>query len=168
MEALVLNILSKMHLGCKFQAMRINLIYFTLLWAFFFSTEVFGKVKIRESDIRRITKMGSYKVRQGRYFPDIFRSHKYYIIHFAEKCLFIPSYGRCKKHIAVYGYNIITNRCSEFTYSGCGGNPNRFMTDSQCRNTCYVVPARKTVSEPDYYADDGVTEPMQVDEEDDY
>lgn len=73
-----------------------------------------------------------------------------------------------QKHIAVYGYNIITNRCSEFTYSGCGGNPNRFMTDSQCRNTCYVVPARKTVSEPDYYADDGVTEPMQVDEEDDY
>ncbi|XP_033165760.1 kunitz-type serine protease inhibitor homolog beta-bungarotoxin B6 chain [Drosophila mauritiana] len=138
-----------MHLECKFQAMRFNLIYFTLLWAFFCTTEVFGKVKLLESDIRHITKLGNYKVRQ-------------------ERCMFLTRYGPCKKKIVVYGYNIVTNRCSEFLYSGCGGNPNRFTTDSQCRNTCYVVPVRKPVSVPDYYADDDVTEPMPEDEPYDY
>ncbi|EDW98135.1 uncharacterized protein Dyak_GE23958 [Drosophila yakuba] len=127
-----------------------NLIYFMLLWGFLCTTQVHGKGKMRDLDVRHVTKFGSYKVRQ-------------------EKCLFIPSYGACKNHIRVYGYSIITNRCTEYVYSGCGGNPNRFATDSQCRNTCYVVPARNTVSEPDYYADDDeVTEPMPVSYTDDY
>uniref|UniRef100_A0A6P4ETS9 Tissue factor pathway inhibitor-like n=1 Tax=Drosophila rhopaloa TaxID=1041015 RepID=A0A6P4ETS9_DRORH len=75
----------------------------------------------------------------------------------------LPSYGTCKRFIKVFGYNLMTNRCTEYIYSGCGGNPNRFATDSQCRNTCFVVRKRVTVSEPDYYEDEDATEAIQID-----
>ncbi|KAH8356333.1 hypothetical protein KR084_002791, partial [Drosophila pseudotakahashii] len=66
-------------------------------------------------------------------------------------CMFTPSYGTCKRAIKVYGYNMMTNRCSEYLYSGCGGNPNRFATQYECRNTCVV--GKTTRKEIDYYQD---------------
>ncbi|XP_017128927.1 kunitz-type serine protease inhibitor B3 [Drosophila elegans] len=122
--------------------MWINLTFLALLCGFFCSTNVYGRVAKPNISVKRLTKIGGFRINQ-------------------ELCLFTPSYGTCKKFIRVFGYNLMTNRCTEYLYSGCGGNPNRFATDSQCRNACFVVPKRITVSEPDYYADEEVTEPIR-------
>ncbi|XP_039491211.1 uncharacterized protein LOC120451517 isoform X1 [Drosophila santomea] len=39
-----------------------NLIYFMLLWGFFCTTQVHGKGKMRDLDVRHVTKFGSYKL----------------------------------------------------------------------------------------------------------
>ncbi|KQS52440.1 early lactation protein [Drosophila erecta] len=125
-----------------------KLIYLMLLWGFFCTTKVHGKRKMRDLEVRRITIFGSHRVRQ-------------------EKCLFIPSYGTCKKNIVVYGYSIVTNRCTDYFYSGCGGNPNRFATYDECRTVCYVAPVKKNITQPDYYENDEVTEQITSNETDD-
>ncbi|KAJ8707067.1 hypothetical protein PYW08_011201 [Mythimna loreyi] len=36
-----------------------------------------------------------------------------------------------------YGYDRNSANCVQFTYTGCGGNTNRFSTYNQCLTTCY-------------------------------
>ncbi|KAH8278802.1 hypothetical protein KR018_009785, partial [Drosophila ironensis] len=82
-------------------------------------------------------------------------------ISFAEKCLFTPKYGPCKKHFKVFAYDLMTNRCVQFIYSGCGGNPNRFATENECRTHCFVVEVQKAETEDDYDYD--TTESIRYD-----
>ena len=35
-----------------------------------------------------------------------------------------------------YGYNKETEKCEEFTFGGCKGNENSFMSIEECSNTC--------------------------------
>lgn len=35
-----------------------------------------------------------------------------------------------------YGYNQETEQCEEFTYGGCRGNRNAFMSMEECVNSC--------------------------------
>ncbi|CAM6004272.1 unnamed protein product [Sphagnum balticum] len=35
-----------------------------------------------------------------------------------------------------YYYNMGTGQCMTFTYSGCGGNGNNFLTSSACQQAC--------------------------------
>ncbi|XP_016989145.2 papilin [Drosophila rhopaloa] len=118
--------------------------FLVLLCGFFCRTVECKRGTTPTIHVRRLTRIGGFDILQ-------------------ERCLFTPSYGTCKKFIKVFGYNLMTNRCTEYIYSGCGGNPNRFATDSQCRNTCFVVRKRVTVSEPDYYEDEDATEAIQID-----
>ncbi|KAH8326728.1 hypothetical protein KR067_012343, partial [Drosophila pandora] len=77
---------------------------------------------------------------------------------FLEKCLFTPKYGPCKKRYKVFAYDLMTNRCVQFYYSGCGGNPNRFATENECRTTCYVVETDKTEIYDDNYEYEDTTQ----------
>ncbi|KAJ8704597.1 hypothetical protein PYW07_011785 [Mythimna separata] len=36
-----------------------------------------------------------------------------------------------------YGYDRNSARCIQFTYSGCGGNTNRFSNYNRCLTTCF-------------------------------
>ncbi|EDV44001.1 uncharacterized protein Dana_GF18766 [Drosophila ananassae] len=83
-----------------------------------------------------------------------------------EKCLFTPKYGPCKKRYKVFAYDLMTNRCVQFYYSGCGGNPNRFATENECRTTCYVVETDKTEIYDDNYEYEDTTQANK--DEDDY
>ncbi|EDV99038.1 kunitz-type serine protease inhibitor 2 [Drosophila grimshawi] len=56
----------------------------------------------------------------------------------APQCLFMADIGPCNGSIRVFGYDYLTNRCVHYFYGGCGGNPNRFATRSECMKTCYV------------------------------
>lgn len=57
---------------------------------------------------------------------------------YAAQCLYMADAGPCDAKIRVFGYDYVSNRCVHFYYSGCGGNPNRFATRSECMETCYV------------------------------
>ncbi|XP_017046378.1 early lactation protein [Drosophila ficusphila] len=116
--------------------MRISLTFWALLCALFWATEVNGAKKRKKDNIRasRIDKVGGLEILQ-------------------EKCLFIPSYGTCKKFIKVFGYDYMSNRCTEFMYSGCGGNPNRFPSEITCRNVCFVNTKSEFEEAPDYYSE---------------
>nr|XP_016927039.2 kunitz-type serine protease inhibitor PPTI [Drosophila suzukii] len=112
-----------------------NLILCALLCGLFLPTHVDTRKRSptgADINIKRVTKIGSFEIKQ-------------------ERCLFTPSYGTCRKAIKVFGYNLMSNRCLEYLYSGCGGNPNRFASEQKCRAACLVVSKRTTVPAIDYY-----------------
>nr|Q5ZPJ7.1 RecName: Full=Kunitz-type serine protease inhibitor NACI; AltName: Full=Naja atra chymotrypsin inhibitor; Short=ACI; Short=NA-CI; Flags: Precursor [Naja atra]CAE51866.1 chymotrypsin inhibitor [Naja atra]CAE51867.1 chymotrypsin inhibitor precursor [Naja atra] len=51
-------------------------------------------------------------------------------------CELAPSAGSCFAFVPSYYYNQYSNTCHSFTYSGCGGNANRFRTIDECNRTC--------------------------------
>lgn len=38
-----------------------------------------------------------------------------------------------------YAYNKDNGRCESFTYGGCRGNRNNFLTENDCMSTCSIV-----------------------------
>lgn len=42
----------------------------------------------------------------------------------------------CLAKITRWGYDEAAGECVSFTYTGCGGNNNRFDTAQQCKDTC--------------------------------
>ncbi|KAJ8704586.1 hypothetical protein PYW07_011774 [Mythimna separata] len=51
-------------------------------------------------------------------------------------CLEPTDPGRCMFRIPRYTYNSTTGRCERFTWRGCGGNSNNFVTMANCSETC--------------------------------
>ncbi|XP_053405140.1 carboxypeptidase inhibitor SmCI-like [Mercenaria mercenaria] len=51
-------------------------------------------------------------------------------------CFFQNVYGDCDKLRTRYFYDNRLSRCVPFTYSGCGGNENNFLTLRACKKTC--------------------------------
>ncbi|KJH52303.1 Kunitz/Bovine pancreatic trypsin inhibitor domain protein [Dictyocaulus viviparus] len=52
------------------------------------------------------------------------------------RCLLPLMIGTCKETYPAYYFDRSTKSCLPFSYSGCGGNENRFLTLSQCENLC--------------------------------
>ncbi|KAE9421576.1 hypothetical protein Angca_004728, partial [Angiostrongylus cantonensis] len=52
------------------------------------------------------------------------------------RCLLQLAIGTCKETYPAYYFDRPTRSCRPFSYSGCGGNENRFLTLSQCENLC--------------------------------
>ena len=46
------------------------------------------------------------------------------------------SRGICSGSLKMYGYDMKSGECHNFTYSGCAGNSNRFFTLSSCKSVC--------------------------------
>jgi len=44
--------------------------------------------------------------------------------------------GPCRAFVEHYYYNIVSEECEPFTYSGCGGNSNNFHTKDECTQFC--------------------------------
>lgn len=53
-----------------------------------------------------------------------------------ELCSYPPKNGRCKMNITKIFFNPNTNECELFSYSGCGGNANNFMSMRECESKC--------------------------------
>lgn len=51
-------------------------------------------------------------------------------------CTLRLAQGDCHASILSYFYNVDTNACEEFYYTGCGGNENRFNTREECEQQC--------------------------------
>ncbi|KRG03316.1 kunitz-type serine protease inhibitor [Drosophila mojavensis] len=48
----------------------------------------------------------------------------------------VDVYTSCLNSARRWSYNAATNTCIKFTYLGCGGNGNNFLTKSQCLRQC--------------------------------
>uniref|UniRef100_A0A914D7A5 BPTI/Kunitz inhibitor domain-containing protein n=1 Tax=Acrobeloides nanus TaxID=290746 RepID=A0A914D7A5_9BILA len=44
--------------------------------------------------------------------------------------------GPCNRFVTKWFYNKGDGTCNRFHYGGCEGNPNRFETEQQCKQTC--------------------------------
>ncbi|CAK5065084.1 unnamed protein product [Meloidogyne enterolobii] len=53
-----------------------------------------------------------------------------------EMCNLRPDVGKCEGHFDSFYYELATGQCERFTYSGCGGNANRFNSLDECQAVC--------------------------------
>ncbi|XP_039763971.1 boophilin-H2-like [Pararge aegeria] len=51
-------------------------------------------------------------------------------------CRFQYDFGHCNGYNPRWYYDMTTRRCRGFSYSGCGGNFNRFLTQQACATVC--------------------------------
>ncbi|XP_043947574.2 papilin-like [Drosophila biarmipes] len=58
-----------------------------------------------------------------------------------SQCNAPPQAGGCDDRISAWFYDNKFKVCTIFTYSGCGGNGNRFETREKCEKQCRDVPA---------------------------
>ena len=55
--------------------------------------------------------------------------------------MYAPRPGKCRMNITKVFFNPATDACEPFSYSGCGGNANNFMSVAQCEAKCLKKPA---------------------------
>ncbi|CRL07350.1 CLUMA_CG020329, isoform A [Clunio marinus] len=53
-----------------------------------------------------------------------------------DTCQLPADIGNCQTYVAQWYYDTKIKRCRQFYYGGCGGNDNRFATDSECEQRC--------------------------------
>ncbi|XP_045490172.1 kunitz-type serine protease inhibitor A-like [Pieris rapae] len=51
-------------------------------------------------------------------------------------CRLQPDFGRCNSYHPMWFFDLSTRTCKGFSYSGCGGNVNRFDTHQDCVAAC--------------------------------
>ncbi|XP_075991618.1 kunitz-type serine protease inhibitor A-like isoform X2 [Anticarsia gemmatalis] len=51
-------------------------------------------------------------------------------------CRLQPDFGDCTGYHPMFYFDISTRTCRGFSYSGCGGNDNRFTSSQQCIAIC--------------------------------
>ena len=53
-----------------------------------------------------------------------------------EICSIPSEFGLCKANLEHFYYNIVSEECEPFAYSGCGGNKNNFKSRTACTAFC--------------------------------
>jgi hypothetical protein len=51
-------------------------------------------------------------------------------------CAPAPDSGACSGHMLMWYYDNKKNQCTQFRYTGCKGNDNRFYRKQECIDTC--------------------------------
>ncbi|XP_050683283.1 actinia tenebrosa protease inhibitors-like [Leptidea sinapis] len=51
-------------------------------------------------------------------------------------CRLQPDFGQCNGYHPMFYFDLTLRTCRGFSYSGCGGNINRFPTHQDCVTTC--------------------------------
>lgn len=70
--------------------------------------------------------------------------HKYYWMakltnYFIVVCMQSPDHGPCQGFYSRWHFGVDKLTCVQFTYGGCRGNQNNFLTFEECMNSCGVV-----------------------------
>uniref|UniRef100_A0A915JPK8 Papilin n=1 Tax=Romanomermis culicivorax TaxID=13658 RepID=A0A915JPK8_ROMCU len=68
------------------------------------------------------------------------------LVHNESVCRLPMDGGDCDENEVRYYYNFGSRKCEVFTFTGCGGNENKFSTESECYETCFDMP--KLVTPP--------------------
>ncbi|XP_026727686.1 tissue factor pathway inhibitor-like [Trichoplusia ni] len=51
-------------------------------------------------------------------------------------CRYQPEFGDCNSYYPMFYFDISERRCKGFSYSGCGGNRNKFSSARLCKAVC--------------------------------
>ncbi|CAG5132985.1 unnamed protein product [Candidula unifasciata] len=62
--------------------------------------------------------------------------HDTHVVVKSDICRKPPIPGKCKAQFMRWYFNVHMGTCSWFTYSGCGGNQNKFRTAEDCERRC--------------------------------
>uniref|UniRef100_A0A8C9FY50 Tissue factor pathway inhibitor n=1 Tax=Pavo cristatus TaxID=9049 RepID=A0A8C9FY50_PAVCR len=54
-------------------------------------------------------------------------------------CLLPPDDGPCRALVPRWYYDRYTQSCQEFTYGGCHGNANNFLSHDDCEKSCWTI-----------------------------
>lgn len=69
------------------------------------------------------------------------------ILIFASKCTEICRLevdgGHCDDEVLAWYFDDNLEQCRNFTYSGCGGNDNRFVTEEECVSQCMWITEKR-------------------------
>ncbi|XP_015275687.1 PREDICTED: tissue factor pathway inhibitor 2 isoform X2 [Gekko japonicus] len=57
----------------------------------------------------------------------------------SEICLQPPLKGPCRAIHERWFYDRYTQTCEKFTYGGCEGNANNFLSEEDCEKTCWMI-----------------------------
>ncbi|KAL1474951.1 hypothetical protein MTO96_037641, partial [Rhipicephalus appendiculatus] len=60
---------------------------------------------------------------------------------YEAKCLARAETGPCRAHATLWAYDAKLGECKTFTYGGCDGNENKYLTKEKCEETCKHLPA---------------------------
>ncbi|VDL86867.1 unnamed protein product [Nippostrongylus brasiliensis] len=63
----------------------------------------------------------------------------------SDLCQMAVDKGTCSRDLIRYYYDPTVDECKRFSYSGCGGNANRFMRRTNCRSRCVKGTTHKPV-----------------------
>ncbi|XP_071833843.1 papilin-like isoform X3 [Apostichopus japonicus] len=66
-----------------------------------------------------------------------------------DPCTLPSDAGRCQEAFGMWYYELYSDTCLPFVYSGCFGNPNRFTDKSQCEDRCVQHSHAATVLVPE-------------------
>ena len=55
------------------------------------------------------------------------------------RCILPLKVGSCDKTLRRFYFDVRSHTCRQFTYSGCQGNANNFLTRDQCIKSCVVI-----------------------------
>lgn len=53
-----------------------------------------------------------------------------------DECSLSPEMGPCRASLVRYYHDSKTGQCAKFTFGGCRGNGNNFLTELDCKNAC--------------------------------
>ncbi|CAL9683731.1 unnamed protein product [Knipowitschia caucasica] len=67
-----------------------------------------------------------------------------------DECSVAPEAGPCRMNLPRFFYNSTSQKCELFTYGGCDGNKNRFVSERECHLNCpFRGPRMRTVAQPE-------------------
>lgn len=75
-----------------------------------------------------------------------------------EVCRYGQEYGSCEEIYPKVYFNETRRQCMKFSYSGCGGSPNKFSSVSECESLCVnkkepalEIPAEEEIGNTDRF-----------------
>ena len=63
-------------------------------------------------------------------------SHFVHLIHVPDQCSQVKDEGICPGNVPRFYFDQTAKRCLLFSYGGCGGNTNNFLTEESCIGAC--------------------------------
>ncbi|XP_074978631.1 kunitz-type protease inhibitor 2 isoform X5 [Caretta caretta] len=55
---------------------------------------------------------------------------------YEERCLAKAATGLCRASFPRWWFDVESKTCRQFTYGGCGGNPNNYLSEAECLARC--------------------------------